>query len=170
MFKVEKPYKWKPGLLFLHTGLRDANCCLSTKSLFKHKYKEEWFTRDWNIDVVKEVDDTTMIVPGVFRSKVLGNINHLQISRGAKCLILLNEVPEYIMSLSSMGDNCANKLYELTLQKEVHVYFDGYVMDFVKDQLILDVETGVVFSPDEKNEWYFTYANDDPDYLFPDEG
>lgn len=167
MEKINKPYTWYPGLLFLHTGLRDEPNCWNTVAQFKRYYDENWFNDSWNVEVVKDIDNSNMIVPGVFRSPVLGNINHLQISGGAKCLILLNEMPECIMSLSSMGHNCAEKLYELTLRKEIHLFHDGYVMDFVKDQKILDVESGILFTTEERWDWLAKYAITDPDILFP---
>lgn len=152
MYKIDKPYIWKPGLLFLHMGY-SPECVLSSTAAFANSYKPDWFKDDYNVRCVESIDKMSMIVTGVFHSDFWGNVSYDKISGGAKALITANMTDRYIQPLSNLGDNCVELLYELTRKKEVHFYYQSYLPKFLPEQEILDISTGLVFNGREAWDW-----------------
>lgn len=167
MYKITEQYTWEPGTVYLHMGMKDVPCIEDVPAGFAMLYKKDWFENKFNERVVKEVDRTPMVLPGVFDSPWLGYINHLQISGGAKALVLLNTVPDIKVPIAAMGDNCCDLLYELSLLKPLHLCYEGYLPKFHSNQKILDVDNSLVFNANEAWDWDVKYAPYEPDLFKP---
>ena len=153
MYKMEKPFIWEPGLIFLHKGYNYPGTSLSSKASYKLNYEKHWFEDPFNIKCVTEIDKMKMLMPGIFEHDLFGCVNYEQISGGAKTLILLNMVDNIVLPMSQLGDNCADLLYELSLKKPVHLYYEVYLLHFNPKQKVLYFETGDVFTEEEASYW-----------------
>lgn len=159
MLKVELPYKWEPGMIMLHPKYYKG-CVLHSSALYLRDYKDTWFTDDFNIRCVTDIDKMSMIVPGIFHHDYYGNVSHDKVSGGAMSLIAQHMVDGYTLPISNLGHNCVELLYELSLKKELHYYYQSYLPNFVSEQRVLDLGSGLLFTGDEANTWERLYAPD----------
>lgn len=160
-------FVWKPGIILVHMGMKDKGCIWGPDSYFGGHYKEEWFNDPFNVKVVEELDKSSMIVPGVFRSPYLGNINHLQISGGAKGVILLNTLPDVIVPMSAIGDNCYPLIKEVAMCKQVNLYYQGYIPLGLNDSfLFYDIDKKLLFNGTEARHWCIWEAPGEVELFF----
>lgn len=157
MVKVENNFIWEPGIIMLHPSYYKG-CVLHSSALYLRDYNENWFKDDFNIRCVTSIDNMEMIAPGVFHSDFYGNISYDKISGGAMYLIAQHMVSGYTLPISNLGHNCVEMLYELSLKKEVHYYYQSYLPNFVKQQRILDLGSRLLFTGEEANTWERLYA------------
>ena len=90
-----------------------ANSIYNTSVFFKNQYKDDWITDDFARQVIEDVDRSKVIDANIIKSPGLGNISPLQLSGGAKALILMKHYPGKIFNASNCGDNCAKWLLKL---------------------------------------------------------
>ena len=159
MITVTDKFIWEPGVIMLHPRYYKG-CVLHSSALYLRDYNDSWFEDDFNIRCVTEIDRMKMIVPGVFHSETYGNVSYDKISGGAMSLIAQHMVDGYTLPMSNLGHNCVELLYELSLKKEVHYYYQSYLPKFVAEQRILDLGTGLLFTGEEALEWECFYAPD----------
>ena len=108
-----------------------ANSIYNTSVFFKNQYKDDWITDDFARQVIEDVDRSKVIDANIIKSPVLGNISPLQLSGGAKALILMKHYPGKIFNASNCGDNCAKWLLKLGEEQNFTVVF-YHVMNFGK--------------------------------------
>ena len=55
---------------------------------FDEYYKDKWFEDSFVIDMIKDIDKSNPVVPGIFNSEWLGNFTAKELSGGAKGLLI----------------------------------------------------------------------------------
>ena len=93
------------------------NFVYATSIYFNNQYEEEWFEDEFTLDMLKDVDKSEVIMPGVIRG-VIGNIPYEKISGGLKTLLLINNVSSKLFNASKCGDNCSKWLIEIAKRHE----------------------------------------------------
>ena len=101
---------------------------ISTSKYFNNSYTDEWLD-DWAIKVIRQVDNSVLLSPGLVDSPVFGPITIREISGGAKALITMNSDNSVISNANSCGENCAELLAELSKKKDFSIYL-AYPMNF----------------------------------------
>ena len=97
---------------------------------FDNTYEDEWVTDPWTVNVVKEIDKSTILGPRVVDSPFLGSISITDISGGAKTLILMKfDDSGKIFNASACGDNCAKWIVEIAKEKDLTINLH-HIMDF----------------------------------------
>ena len=82
----------------------------NTAVYFKNVYDEEWITQPLSMQMIEDVDQSTVLDNAVIDSPVLGKIPPVNLSGGVKTLILINNIEDRIFNASTCGDNCAKWL------------------------------------------------------------
>lgn len=111
---------------------------ISTSRYFNNSYTDEWLD-DWAERVIREVDQSNLISPGLVDSPVLGPITIREISGGAKALITMNADPTVISNANSCGENCAGLLAELSKKKDFSIFL-AYPMNFRNHTFDMEIE------------------------------
>ena len=101
----------------------------NTALYFKNVYEDEWITDPFTVEMVKDIDKSTVLSSGVIDSPVLGKITPLDLSGGVKTLILVNNVPDKVFNASTCGDNCAKWFLKMGEKKDVTIRL-GHHMNF----------------------------------------
>lgn len=104
----------------------------NTAAYFKFNYEKDWITEPRTIDMIKDVDSSTVLGNGAIDSPVLGVIAPVNLSGGVKTLILIDKVPDKVFNASNCGDNCSHWLLEIAKDKDVTVNL-RHIMKF-KDE------------------------------------
>ena len=100
-----------------------------TSTYFRHAYKNKWITDPMTVEMVRDVDDSEVVGDNLIQSSVLGPISPLQLSGGAKTLILIYKDSGKIFNASKCGDNCAKWLLKMA-EKKKKVINLRHIMDF----------------------------------------
>ena len=122
----------------------------NTSVYFKFNYDPQWFEDPEIVQMVKDVDDSTVLGNGAIDSPVLGVIAPVTLSGGLKTLILIDKITDKVFNASNCGDNCAEWLLRIGSEKDVTVNL-RHLMDFGSgkfEALILNTNE-VVHSMDE---------------------
>lgn len=98
---------------------------------FDNSYDKEWFNSDFAEKVVEVIDGVKHLSGDVFINERFGAITARELSSGAKALILLNNMPELLISGDRMGNNCVPFLVELASIKDIKITL-CHVMQFPK--------------------------------------
>lgn len=93
----------------------------NTAVYFKNVYEEEWITNPQAVEMIKDVDQSTVLGNAVIESPVLGKIPPLSLSGGVKTLILIANEPEKIFNASTCGDNCSKWILKLAEDKNITI-------------------------------------------------
>ena len=101
----------------------------NTVVYFKNVYEEEWIVEPLSKEMIRDVDQSTVLAGGVIDSPVLGKISPLSLSGGVKTLILIEHVPDQIFNASACGDNCAKWLLKMAENKDITINL-RHIMDF----------------------------------------
>ena len=109
-----------------------------TSTYFKHVYKDSWITSPLSVEMIKDIDRSTVISAGVIDSPALGSITPLQLSGGVKTLMLINYEKNKIFNASKCGDNCAKWILEIAKDRKVVINL-RHLMDFGKDTFRIKV-------------------------------
>ena len=104
----------------------------NTSAYFKFNYEKDWITEPRVADMIKDVDNSTVLGTGAIDSPVLGVIAPINLSGGVKTLILIDKVPDKVFNASNCGDNCAHWLLEIAKDKDVTINL-RHIMKF-KDE------------------------------------
>lgn len=101
----------------------------NTSVYFKFNYDPEWFNDPEIVDMVKDIDKSTVIGNGAIDSPVLGVIAPVTLSGGLKTLILIDKVQDKVFNASNCGDNCAQWLLRIGNKKDITINL-RHLMDF----------------------------------------
>lgn len=104
-----------------------------TAVYFKNVYDEEWITQPLSMQMIADVDKSTVLDNAVIDSPVLGKIPPINLSGGVKTLILINNVEQKIFNASTCGDNCAKWLLKMGEEKEITINL-RHLMNFGNEE------------------------------------
>ncbi len=100
-----------------------------TSTYFRHAYKNKWITDPMTMEIIRDVDNSEVIGDNLIQSPVLGAISPIQLSGGAKTLILIYQDSGKIFNASKCGDNCAKWLLKMA-EKKKKVINLRHIMNF----------------------------------------
>ena len=109
--------------------IENTNYVFSPDTWFKYNYEEEWFEDELVKEMVRDVDDSTVISAYSIDSPVLGIIAPERLSGGVKALIIMYKEPTLIVNASACGNNCAKWILEIGKRQDITVRL-GYEMEF----------------------------------------
>lgn len=115
-------------MLSIYFGDND-NSVFNTDVYFKYAYEDEWLADPLVKDIVKDIDNSTIIDNNLIESPVLGKIAPSILSGGTKTLMLIKNEPENIFNASTCGDNCSKWLLKIGALQDVTVNL-YHIMDF----------------------------------------
>lgn len=103
----------------------------NTAVYFKNTYRDEWITAPLAVEMIQDVDKSTVVGAQVIHSPVLGMITPLQLSGGVKTLLLIanDRAGKHVFNASTCGDNCAKWLLKLAEKRKVTINL-RHLMDF----------------------------------------
>ena len=103
----------------------------NTAVYFKNTYEDKWISAPLAVEMIRDVDHSTVVGPQVIESPVLGMITPLQLSGGVKTLLLIanDRSNKHVFNASTCGDNCAKWLLKLAEKRRVVVNL-RHLMDF----------------------------------------
>lgn len=90
----------------------------NTASYFKYDYEDEWIIDPFVKEMIRDVDQSTVLDSGVIDSPVLGKIPPTGLSGGVKTLILVKFNKNKIFNASTCGDNCAKWLLKIAKDED----------------------------------------------------
>lgn len=102
-----------------------------TATYFKNTYLDSWITNPDSVQMIRDIDKSSVISSGLIESPVLGNITPLQLSGGVKTLMLIRFDHDHVFNASTCGDNCAQWILKLASKRKVVINL-YHVMDFGK--------------------------------------
>ncbi len=114
------------------------NVIYNTSVYFKNRFKPQWMEDARAIEMIKDVDKSTVLGTGAIDSPVMGIIAPVSLSGGVKTLILIDQIPEKVFNASNCGDNCARWLLEIGREKDVVINL-GHVMDFGEGEFEIEI-------------------------------
>ena len=85
----------------------------NTAAYFNYDYEDSWITDSFVREMIKDVDQSTVLDSGVIDSPILGKIPPTGLSGGVKTLILVRFEKNKIFNASTCGDNCAKWLLKI---------------------------------------------------------
>ena len=109
--------------------IENTNYVFSPDTWFKYNYEEAWFEDELVKEMVRDVDDSTVISAYSIDSPVLGIIAPERLSGGVKALIIMYKEPTLIVNASACGNNCAKWILEIGKRQDITVRL-GYEMEF----------------------------------------
>lgn len=98
-------------------------------SFFNNTYQDEWITDPLSVEMIKDVDGSTVVGPRSIDSPFLGSIPTERLSGGVKTLILMAHDRDHIFNASACGDNCSKWILKIAEQGTLTIRL-GYLMDF----------------------------------------
>lgn len=97
---------------------------------FDNTYLENWITNPFTVQMIADIDKSTVIGQRVIDSPFLGSISVKELSGGVKTLILMRfDESGKIFNASACGDNCAKWIFEISKIKNLTINLH-HVMDF----------------------------------------
>ena len=97
---------------------------------FDNQYEDEWITEKLSVEMIKDVDKSTVVSCRLIDSPVLGPISVKEISGGVKTLILLAfDQSGKVFNASACGDNCAKWILQIGKEKDLTINL-RHLMDF----------------------------------------
>ena len=110
----------------------------NTSAYFKYDYEDSWIVDPFVKEIIKDVDQSTVLDSGVIDSPVLGKITLLSLSGGIKTLILIKFNKEKVFNASTCGDNCAKWLLKIAESEERNINL-LHLMDFGKEPFVINI-------------------------------
>lgn len=104
----------------------------NTASYFKYDYEDSWIVDPFVKEMIRDVDQSTVMDSGVIDSPVLGKIPPTGLSGGVKTLILVKFEKEKVFNASTCGDNCAKWLLKISETEDRTINLH-HLMDFGKE-------------------------------------
>lgn len=122
-------------------------------SYFNNVYEDEWITDPISKQMIKDIDGSEVIGPGLIESPFLGVIPTERLSGSFKTLILMKNDPDHIFNASACGDDCAPWILTIGQEMDLTIRL-GYLMDFGKEQFEIEIlnHHQIVHSMKELNE------------------
>ena len=116
----------------------------NTVGFFRNSFRPEWMADAHTIEMIRDIDSSTVLGNGAIDSPVLGVIAPERLSGGVKTLILIDHIPEKVFNTSQCGDNCCPWLLRLGKEKDVTINLH-HLPDFSEGPFeILVLNTGEV--------------------------
>ena len=117
-------------MLHIYYGDPDwENYIYNPKACFDNTYEDSWITDPMTKRMVRDVDKSEVIGPGLIESPFLGPIPPERLSGGVRTLILMNFDSSHVFNASACGNNCAKWILEIAKEKDLTIRL-GYLMDF----------------------------------------
>jgi hypothetical protein len=91
-------------------------------SYFDNVYEDEWIEDDFVKEMIKDVDNSTVINAHIIESPIFGAITPKELSGGVKVLILMLKDDSFVYNLSNCGNNCAKWVLKIAQEKDLEVY------------------------------------------------
>jgi hypothetical protein len=110
----------------------------NTSVYFKNTYQDEWITDKLSVEMIKDVDKSTVIGPHMIESPILGPISPRELSGGVKTLILINKDTGKIFNASTCGDNCAKWLLEMGKERDIVINL-RHLMNFGEEEFEVEI-------------------------------
>lgn len=89
---------------------------------FDNRYEDEWITDSLSVDMIKDIDKSTVIGPHLIESPILGPISVKELSGGVKTLMLLAfDESGNVFNASACGDNCAKWILKIAQTKNLTI-------------------------------------------------
>lgn len=105
----------------------------SPKASFPYLFKEEWGYNKFTERIITEIDKAKFIPPAVCIHEDYGTFPITNAAGGSRILIYLaNQYPGMFES-SSMGDNCAQLLYDISKEVDCDILLN-HLFEFVPEQ------------------------------------
>ncbi len=124
----------------IHYGDLSADNYISSPNIyFNNQYEDKWMVDPLTVEMVRDVDESEVIDPGVIDSPFLGAIAPESLSGGVKTLILINNDPSHIFNASACGDNCAKWILKIGEKKDILIRL-GHFMEFGEGPFEIEVE------------------------------
>lgn len=97
---------------------------------FDNVYEDEWLTNPLTVEMIADVDKSTVIGTHLIESPVLGPISPKELSGGVKILILMAlDENDRVFNASACGDNCSKWILKIAEDKELTINL-RHIMDF----------------------------------------
>ena len=110
----------------------------NTAVYFKNTYQDKWITNEYSRRMIEDVDRSEVVSESVIQSPVLGSITPIQLSGGAKTLMLIKFDRRHVFNASTCGDNCAKWILDMAKDRKVVINL-YHVMDFGSDSFRIRV-------------------------------
>ena len=122
----------------------------NTASYFKYDYEDAWITDPFVVEMIQDIDHSTVLSNGVIDSPILGKIPPVGLSGGVKTLILVKFEKDKIFNASTCGDNCAKWLLKIAAADDRTINL-RHLMDFGDKPFCLHIlnTDQLVYSMDE---------------------
>lgn len=101
----------------------------NTSVYFKNPFLDEWITDPFSVEMIKDVDKSTVVAPHLIESPVLGPISPKELSGGVKTLILIYKDRSHLFNASNCGDNCSKWLLKMAENEDITINL-RHLMDF----------------------------------------
>lgn len=111
----------------------------NTSVYFKNVYEETWITDPMAMEMIRDIDDSTVIAGGVIDSPVLGLIPPVSLSGGVKTLILIENEPDKIFNASTCGNNCAKWILKLAENRDITINL-RHLMNFGEKEFTICIQ------------------------------
>lgn len=108
----------------------DTSAILNIDLYFNHVYRAEWLDDDLVKQMIKDVDNSTVLSNQCIQSPVLGQIPPERLSGGVKALICLLKLDDCLIDLVVCGENCEKWISEIAKKKDIRVSMSGYDLTF----------------------------------------
>lgn len=110
-------------------GRELENLIESPSVYFDNIYENSWFDDEIVKEIVRDIDKSEVNGLCVL-SPFLGSIPIEKISGGAKTLILMYELDDFIFDLIHCGNNCEDWIIKISNEKDITVCMTGFDMMF----------------------------------------
>ncbi len=108
----------------------DADSVLDIDLFFNNVYEDEWLSDDFIKEMIKDVDNSTVIKDLLIESPVLGFIPPEKLSGGVKALICLYMCDDFCVDLIVCGKNCEKWICEIAKRRNIRATLSGYDLTF----------------------------------------
>lgn len=115
------------------------NYIFDPDTFFNNTYEDEWITDPVSVQMIKDIDGSTVVGPLAINSPFLGSIPTERLSGGVKTLILMAHDQEHVFNASACGDNCAGWILRIGKKKDLLIRL-GYLMDFGNNPFDIEIE------------------------------
>lgn len=110
----------------------------NTAAYFKYDYEDSWIVDPFTIEMIQDIDKSSVIDRGVIDSPVLGLIPPIELSGSVKTLILVKFNKDKIFNASTCGDDCAKWFLKIA-EKEDRTINLHHLMHFGKEKFTVRI-------------------------------
>ena len=109
---------------------------------FDHNYEDAWLEDPFVKQMVKDIDNTTVLSPTAAESPIFGVMPITQLSGGVKALILMLKT-DLVIWTPACGDNCTDYMIKIGTMRDCVLYV-GHYLGFSHDFTALCLDTNEV--------------------------